>query len=191
MLTATYNPGGVPCTNGSGDYESGGMTTGAPTSGQFNFKYGTIVASIKVPCQSGTGLWPAFWASGINWPKGGEIDILEIMSGHGPTDAKQSLHGPNGSGSYNIGNNNIASTPWCDAYHTYGAIWSASKIQFTIDGAVTYTDTPANLPSGATWPFDSNNERLLVDLQIGGSGGTVVNSTLPQSMLVDYVRVYQ
>ena len=191
VLTATYNPGGVPCQNGSGPYESGGMTTGNASGGFFNFKYGTAIASIKVPCQSGTGIWPAWWADGPNWPAGGEIDFLEVMKGLGPDNAQQSLHGPSSTTRYwNINQPHVASTPWCTAYHTYGAVWSPGKIIFTIDGAVTHVDTPNSVPSGGTWPFDSSAERLLLDLQVGASGGTVDNSTFPQSMDIDYVRVY-
>jgi beta-glucanase (GH16 family) len=187
--TATYSSSGSPC-GASTDYESGGITTGAAVGGLFDFKYGTIEASIKVPCQSGTGLWPAFWSDGNDWPAGGEIDYLEVMDGQGPDDAEQSLHGPSGSGHWNIDSSNIATSPWCGAYHTYGAIWSSGKIQFTIDGTVTHTITPGNVPSGGTWPYDTSNERLLLDLQVGNSGGTPNSSTFPQSMYVDYVRVY-
>jgi beta-glucanase (GH16 family) len=187
--TATYSSSGSPC-GSTTDYESGGLTTGAAVGGLFDFKYGTIVASIKVPCQSGTGLWPAFWSDGNAWPAGGEIDYLEVMDGQGPDNAEQSLHGPSSSGHWNIDNSNVASSPWCGAYHTYGAIWSSGKIQFTIDGVVTHTITPSNVPSGGTWPFDTANERILLDLQVGNSGGTPVSSTFPQSMDVDYVRVY-
>lgn len=188
---ATYNPGGVPCENGSGNYESGGMDTGPASGGLFDFKYGTVVARIKVPCQSGNGLWPAFWSSGNDWPAGGEIDYLEVMKGYDGTNAKQTLHGPTSDGSWHIGTNNIANTQWCKRFHTYGAIWSPKKISFTIDGRVTRTITPSAMQSGWTWPFDTHNERLIVGLQVGGRGAAVTNSTFPQSMLVDYVRVYQ
>lgn len=185
---ATYNPTGVPCRNGSGPYESGGMTT----SGIFSFKYGAIESRIQVPCQSGNGLWPALWSDGPNWPQGGEIDYLEVMQGYNGTNAKQSLHGAMASGGHwNIGNNNIASTQWCHQFHTYGAVWSPGKIQFTLDGITTATDTPTNLHAGWIWPFDVSSEHLLLDLQTGGSGGQINNSSLPQSMLVDYVRVWQ
>jgi beta-glucanase (GH16 family) len=188
--TATSNPGGVPCTNGSGLYESGGIDTGPATGGLFDFQYGSVEASIQVPCQSGTGLWPAFWSDGPNWPTGGEIDYLEIMKYFGPTDANEGLHGPTtGGSSWGLSYQNTAST-WCGAYHTYGAIWSPGEIQFTIDGTVERTITPTAMQSGWTWPFDSYGQRLLLDLQIGDSGGTVDNTTLPQSMLVDWVRVY-
>jgi beta-glucanase (GH16 family) len=187
--TATYNPSGSPCSGTT--YESGGMDTKG--SGQFSFQYGTIEASIKVPCESGTGMWPAFWSDGPGWPANGEIDYLEIMDGKGPDDAKQSLHGPTSSGSWNLGNDNVAATPWCGAYHTYGATWSDNKIAFTIDGVVTHTDTSASLPSGDTWPFDKATalQSILLDLQVGKDGGTPTPSTFPQSMDVDWVRVYK
>lgn len=190
--TATYNPGGVPCNNGSGPYESGGMTTGSATNGLFDFQYGTVEARIKVPCQSGTGMWPAWWSDGPGWPKGGEIDYLEVMKGGLGYDAHQTLHGATTSGGHwNLGYKNTSTTLWCKQYHVYGAIWTHGKLQFTIDGAVTHTATPSDMHSGWIWPFDSSHERLLVDLEVGGAGGTVNNATLPQSMLVDWVRVYQ
>jgi beta-glucanase (GH16 family) len=193
VMTASHNPEGVPCTNGSGLYKSGGMNTGAATGGLFNYQYGTTEARIKVPCQSGTGLWPAWWSTGPNWPTGGEVDFLEIMSSNGAgNNAKQSLHGATSSGAaWHLAKSYVASALWCGDYHTYGSIWKPGEIKFTVDGSVTHTITPASIPAGGLWPFDSNKQRLILDLQVGSYGGTVNNSTLPQSMLVDYVRVYQ
>src|ERR1019366_4613160 len=68
--------------------------------------------------------------------------------------------------------------------------WSPGQVAFTIDGAVTHTITPANMQSGWSWPFDSYQERLLLDLQVGAAGGTINSGSLPQSMLTDWVRVY-
>jgi hypothetical protein len=191
--TATYNPAGVPCTNGAGLYESGGMHTGSFTNPHFVYLYGRAEARIKVPCQSGTGLWPAWWQDGNNWPTEGEIDNLEIMKFDGPYDAHTSLHGPTTSGgSWNLGTKNLSSTLWCNDFHVYGTDWQPGQIQFFIDGVLVRTSTAANMQSGWTWPFDSGyKERLLLDLQVGDAGGIVDNSTLPQSMLTDYVRVYQ
>jgi beta-glucanase (GH16 family) len=191
VLTATSNPGGVPCTNGSGPYESGGMDTSLSA---FSYQYGTAEARIKVPCQSGTGLWPAWWQDGTSWPTGGEIDDLEIMKDGQPTpgqDAQQTVHGPSGSGSWQISNDyaNPSGQNWCGDFHTYGDIWSPGQIQFTVDGVVTRTIKTSDTPSGGTWPFDTYPERLFLDLQVGSWGGTVDPSTLPQQMLVDWVRV--
>jgi beta-glucanase (GH16 family) len=192
VQTATYNPGGVPCTNGAGLYESGGMNTGSFTTG-YTYKYGRAEARIKVPCKSGYGLWPAWWQDGVNWPTGGEIDNLEVMSSTGAGyNANTSLHGPTTTGgSWGLGTRNTSTTLWCTDYHVYGTDWSTGQIKFLIDGVVVRTSTPANLQSGWTWPFDGYPERLFVDLQIGGAGGTIDNASLPQSMLTDYVRVYQ
>ena len=186
VLTATYNPGGVPCTNGSGPYESGGMDTNF--SGLFNYKYGTAEARIKVPCGSGaTGPWPAWWEDGPSWPTGGEIDTLEIMK-DAPMHAQQTLHGPTTSGgSYQL--NYIGALMDCNTFHTYGNIWTSGQVKFTVDGVVVKTYTPANVPSGGIWPFDSYNERLFLDLQIGASGGTPDPTTFPLSMVIDWVRI--
>src|ERR671934_2804302 len=191
-LTATYNPSGVPCKNGAGPYESGGIWTNWS---DFSFQYGTMDARIKVPCQSGTGMWPAWWAYGQNWPTGGEIDTLEVMYTGVPTpgqDAHQTVHGPQNSGrEWAIGNDYSYSEPLCNAFHNYGAIWSPGQIRFTFDGTVTRTITPSDLQSSWVWPFDSYAERPVLDLQVGDWGGTVAATTLPQTMLVDYVRIYK
>jgi beta-glucanase (GH16 family) len=158
----------------------------------FSFEYGEVEARIKVPCESGYGMWPAWWMTGSSWPKGGEVDLLEVManSNHG-YDAKQSLHGANSSGGvWSLGHHDVASTLWCNDFHTYGAQWSPGQIEFLVDGAVQATFTQANMQSGWAWPFDSSPQKLFLDLQVGGTGGTVDNTTLPQSMLVDYVRIY-
>ncbi|MET0702316.1 MAG: glycoside hydrolase family 16 protein [Mycobacterium sp.] len=65
------------------------------TKGKFDFTYGRVEASIKMPV--GTGLNSAFWALGANvdtvgWPAAGEIDMAEYLD----TGASYhvGLHGP-------------------------------------------------------------------------------------------------
>lgn len=189
--TATYNPSGVPCKNGSGPYESGGMDTGEWPTPKFSFQYGTVTARIKVPCKSGYGLWPSWWMTGPNYPKGGEIDMLEILANsyHG-YNAKNTLWGPTSSGGlWKLTKNNVSSTLWCTAFHVYGVTWSYRQVQYTLDGVPTRTITPSNLQSGWTWPFDANKQRPLLALVVGQSGGTPQPSSFPQSMLIDWVRV--
>lgn len=189
--TATYNPSGVPCKNGSGPYESGGMDTGEWPSPKFSFQYGTITARIKVPCKSGYGLWPSWWMTGPNYPKGGEIDMLEILANsyHG-YNAKNTLWGPMSSGGlWKLTKNNVSSTLWCNAFHVYGVTWSYRQIKYTLDGVTTRTITPSDMQSGWVWPFDKNKQRPLLALVVGQSGGTPQPSTFPQSMLIDWVRV--
>ena len=52
------------------------------TDGKFQFTYGFMQARIWLPGHAGQIVnWPAFWADGQNWPKDGEIDVLEGLGG--------------------------------------------------------------------------------------------------------------
>ncbi|MEC9091071.1 MAG: glycoside hydrolase family 16 protein, partial [Planctomycetota bacterium] len=63
------------------------------TQGRFAYQYGTLEARIQVP-DTADGIWPAFWLLGNNfpavqWPKCGEIDILEIGGKEGIAKGEQ------------------------------------------------------------------------------------------------------
>jgi beta-glucanase (GH16 family) len=162
------------------------------------------VASIKVPTTAGAGVWPAWWAVGPNWPLGGEIDMLEMSqktpsssdpSGDQPNLAFQAINGPISSDNtthWSIQGSSTA-TPEANldgAFHTYGVNWSPGQIQFTLDGKPTQTYTSSdfktykNVQTNAIWPFDNSPERLLLNLQVQ------TGTTVPQTMLVDYVRSF-
>lgn len=129
--------------------------------------------------------------TGAGWPNGGEIDALEMMAtANAGFDVKQTLHGAiTGGGVWSLGHHDISSTKWCGAFHVFGVKWAPKSVAFTVDGTVQATFTPSNMQSGWTWPFDTSPEKLYLDLQTGGAGGTINNATLPQSMLVDWVHV--
>ena len=80
---------------------------------------------------------------------------------------------------------------WCNTYHVFGNVWKPGEIDFTVDGVITARFTSSQMQSGWTWPFDSYPESPTVTLLLGGESGAVNNSTLPQNMLVDWVRVWQ
>jgi beta-glucanase (GH16 family) len=156
-----------------------------------------IDANIKLP--AGQGLWGGFWlleAAGTSCtnPDCGELDVIEAPEmGPTPTTAFFTLHGPE-SGTTNTQQwegGTQALGDLSQSFHTYGIIWTPGSIQYTIDGTVYATATPAALVAGSTWEFDSGNYNMLLDLAVGGWPGTPTASTqFPATMLVNWVRVY-
>jgi beta-glucanase (GH16 family) len=175
-----------------GQYTSARLKTAT----KFTVEYGKIEARMKLP--AGQGIWPAFWMLGANiadagWPKCGEIDIMENI-GREPSIAHGTVHGPGYSGANGIGQsyNLPDGKRFAGDYHLFTVEWSASSIQFFVDGDPYHSVTPASIPQGAAWAFN-HPFFLLLNVAVGGSwpGNPDATSSFPQKMLVDYVRVYQ
>jgi beta-glucanase (GH16 family) len=165
------------------------------TKGKFEQKYGRFEVRIKVPF--GQGIWPAFWMLGndidtVSWPRCGEIDIMEIV-GKAPSINHGSLHGPGYSGGnpltgiYTLSNDQR----FTDDFHTFAVEWEPTAVRFYVDGNLYHTKTPANVPTGSRWVFD-HPFFMIVNVAVGGNfpGNPDDTTTFPQTMVVDYVRVY-
>jgi beta-glucanase (GH16 family) len=166
------------------------------TLGQFSQKYGRFEARIKIP--QGQGIWPAFWMLGddigkVGWPKCGEIDIMENI-GKEPATVHGTIHGPGYSGDKGIGS--PYSLPpdqhFADDFHLYAVEWEAKAIRFYVDDHFYATRTPAELPKGTKWVYN-HPFFLLLNVAVGGNwpGNPDATTVFPQTMLVDYVRVYK
>jgi beta-glucanase (GH16 family) len=162
------------------------------TQNKVEFGYGRVEARIKVP--SGAGLWPAFWSLGnsisqVNWPQTGEIDMMEFV-GRDPNTVFGTIHGPGYSGGESFGGTYRFGAPVPGSYHTYAIEWRPNLIVWYVDGIEYHRATPANVAPDQ-WVFD-HPFFLLLNVAIGGNfGGPVGDTTaFPQSMQVDYVRVY-
>jgi beta-glucanase (GH16 family) len=159
------------------------------TQNHFSVKYGKIEARIKLPY--GQGIWPAFWMLGDNinqviWPTCGEIDIMEMIGGTGRDNKVYgSAHwGGDISNSYSL-----SSGIFANDFHIFDVTWDSKKIIWHVDG-ITYSTldiTPAALS-----PFQKSFF-IIFNLAVGGSWPGKPDSTtvFPQTMQVDYVRVYQ
>ncbi len=165
------------------------------TKGLFQQAYGRFEARIKVP--AGQGLWPAFWMLGddidmVGWPQCGEIDIMENI-GKEPGTVHGSLHGPGYSG----GNPLTASfvlpggANFADDFHVFAIEWEPNVVRFYVDTTLYETRTSADVPAGDTWVFD-HPFFVLLNVAVGGGwpGDPDGTTVFPQTMLVDYVRVY-
>jgi beta-glucanase (GH16 family) len=167
------------------------------TQDKFSQQYGRFEARIQIP--EGQGLWPAFWMLGANidtvsWPSCGETDIMENI-GSQPSVNHGSLHMPAAgttndsqlTGMYTLANN----VKLGDGFHTYAVEWSAAAIKFYVDDVLYETQTPASA-TNRTWEFD-HPFFILLNVAVGGQfpGAPDSTTTFPQTMKVDWVRVYQ
>ena len=164
------------------------------TRGHFEQALGRFEARMKLP--SGQGLWPAFWLLGSNistapWPACGEIDIMEYR-GQEPTILHGSLHGPGYSGGNALGRAYNSPVRLDAGFHVYAVEWTSTKITWEIDGTVYSTITPGNVPQGGQWVFN-HPFFVILDLAVGGNfvGAPNAGTTFPQTLQVDYVRVYR
>jgi beta-glucanase (GH16 family) len=156
------------------------------------FTYGLVQARIKLP--TGRGIWPAFWMLGQNidevgWPQCGEIDVMENV-GQSPGVVHGTVHGPGYSGSSGV-------TAWHDGgrslagdFRVYSVDWERDRIRWFLDDELYSTVTPADL-RGNPWVFD-HDFFLLVNVAVGGTlpGNPDPSVIFPQTMLIDYIRVY-
>ena len=173
------------------DYTSARMIT----MGHFSQGYGRFEARIQLPI--GQGLWPAFWLLGANfsavgWPDCGEIDIMEYR-GQEPNVIYGSLHGPGYYGGGAITKRFIQEGDGFNAgFHVFAVEWSEDRITFMVDNKSYQTVTPDDLPSGGTWVYN-HPFFIILNVAVGGNfvGPPNESTVFPQTMLVDWVRVYK
>lgn len=163
------------------------------TKGKFEQTYGRFEARMRLPW--GQGMWPAFWMLGADidtnpWPGAGEIDIMEFR-GQDPTIVLGTVHGPGYSGgnaitkSYELKNDRFDT-----GFHVFGIEWAPDYVNFYVDDVLYNQITPADVPGD--WVFNKPFY-ILINLAVGGSfvGSPDSETVFPQTMLVDYVRVYK
>ncbi len=170
------------------------------TQGKHSWTYGKIAARMRLP--KGQGMWPAFWMLGDNittvgWPRSGEIDIMEMIGGG--EDRDDSFHGTlhwdafGNHASYGPGRWELPDPQiFNDAYHVFEIEWTTTDIIWRING----TEHGRASINTALWPTMTafhNPFFIILNLAVGGNwpGYPNVSTVFPQTMRVDWVRVYQ
>lgn len=177
------------------NYQPGSYTSSRLKSeGKKEFQYGRMEISAKLP--SGVGIWPAIWMLGSNfssvgWPACGEMDIMEYV-GYEPNTVFATVHTPDAFGTGNGSSINIETCE--EEFHVYGLDWTADALTFWVDtpGNVVHIYAPEE-KTPANWPFDQP-AFFILNVAVGGSWGGaqgIDNAIFPQSLEVDYVKVYE
>lgn len=160
-----------------------------------NWKYGRIEVSAKLPTAPGT--WSAIWMMPGNWsfndggwPDIGEIDIMEHV-GHNMGVVHASAHSKDYQ--WQKGNQKTAIIKVEDIntkFHSYTLDWSDEKLEISVDDSTYFTYKNEGLGE-SKWPFNKPFY-VILNLAVGGAwGGIVENELFPQTMEIDYIRVYQ
>ena len=161
--------------------------------------YGRFEARIQLP--TGQGMWPAFWLLGANcgdgtadtqvWPNCGEIDIMEYR-GQDPTVVHGSVHGPGYAAGNAITKSYALENDRFDTgFHVFGIEWAPEYINYYVDNVLYNQITRQQVEEKGTWVFDQPFY-IIINLAVGGDfvGAPNEQTVFPQTMLIDYVRVY-
>ena len=158
---------GCRATNGHTYAYASGLVN---TRQHFTFRYGHMAARVWMPPGSSrTHNWPAFWADGTGtWPKTGEIDVVEGLSGANCYH----FHSPSG------GPGACARMYSAGGWHIFSADWRRGIVRFYYDHQLVGT-----IRRGIT------NAPMFLILNLGVSSSISPPIRVPSEMRVDWVRV--
>ena len=183
--------------NGNSYYTSGRIST----QNKKDFTYGVFEARLKVP--EGKGFLPAFWLMATDenvygqWPRCGEIDIMEV---HG-SDTRTTY------GTIHYGNphrqsqatRTLRNGTFADSFHTFAVKWEPGEISWYVDGFLIhrendwYSVTEGQGEIAYPAPFDQPFY-IILNLAVGGSwvGNPDRTTDFKNARYeIDYVRVWQ
>ena len=184
--------------SGNVSYVSGRVNT----QGKHDIKYGWIEARIKVP--QGKGFLPAFWMMPLEeeyygqWPKCGEIDIMEVLGNNIGTNYGTLHFGEphkQNQGSYILKEGDFA-----NEYHVFALEWAPNLMRWYVDGNLYYETndwfTKVEGEEEKAYPAPFNQPfHVILNVAVGGDWpGDPDDSTIfddRAAMKVDYVRMFR
>lgn len=162
----------------------------------FDWRYGRLEVRAKVTNYTGT--WPAIWTLGVEceWPSSGEVDVMENYGGdilaNFAWGTNQRWNARWDSTHYPVSQ---WDPNWTEDFHTWILDWTENQMTIRLDDVILNTidlNTTTNGSANCAGqnPFRQNHY-LLLNLALGGAGGSVDQLAFPTRYLVDYVRIYQ
>lgn len=182
---------------GKVSYTSGRINT----QNKHDYKYGLFEVRAKVP--EGKGYLPAFWMMPTDenlygqWPRCGEIDIMEVM-GQQNNKLYGTIHYGNPHNE-SQGTHVLSEGNYTDDYHTFSCEWEPGKIKWYVDGILFheesdwYSTTEDQGTVTYPAPFDQPFYMIL-NLAVGGSWVTNPDENTDfenAAYVIDYVKAYQ
>ncbi len=155
------------------------------TLGKFEHRYGYWVVRCQLP--KAPGHWPAFWLMcrgvgtvGEGGRDGTEIDIVEIPWRDG--QITMNLHWDGYGKAHQAAGSKTTLPALTNGFHTFALLWTTNEYVFYADGRETWRSAAGGVSQVP--------EYLKLTEEIGKWGGDIKQAKLPDSFLVDYVRVY-
>ena len=173
------------------DTEDGYTSGRIKTQNKRAFTFGRIDVRAKLP--KGQGIWPAIWMLGSNittvgWPSCGEIDIMELV-GHEPAKVHGTVHYESNGYKSSTGSTTLSSGDFTDQFHVFTIVWNLNQITWYVDNVPFKTFSAV---SGQQYPFN-RDFFFIMNVAVGGNwpGNPDGTTVFPQSMVVDYIRVFR
>jgi beta-glucanase (GH16 family) len=157
---------------------------------KFMHKYGYYEIRCQLPKQ--VGYWAAFWLQSPNIgstldprTSGVEIDIMENFTRDGVISHNIHWNGY-GADHQSKGSGPVRWPELSEGFHTFGVDWNAKEYVFYTDGKVTWR---------VAGPISDREEFILISTECngyrkGGPSPELKKARLPDSFVVDYVRVF-
>jgi beta-glucanase (GH16 family) len=172
-----------------------------------DWTYGRFEIRAKMP--NGQGMWPAVWMLPTEskyggWAAGGEIDIIESR-GRAVDETTGAIHfgGAWPRNTYLSHSYTFPEQDAAEVFHVYVLEWNADEMKWFVDGKLCRTRKHEEWFSEAAKenpraPFDQPFH-LIVNLAVDGRffektdqrADLLLPDAFPQTLEVDYIRVYQ
>lgn len=156
------------------------------TEGKFETTFGYFEARMKF--QTKPGHWSAFWLQSSTMAKVGnpknngvEIDIIELFS----TDRQtmfMNLHWDGYGDEHKKIGSKHSDKSLAEGWHVVGLEWTSEEYVFFLDGKEVWRTDQA---------VSHAKEYIILSLEVRKWAGDITKAKLPDSLYVDYVRVYK
>lgn len=175
------------------------LTGGIETRGKFEFEHGRVEcrARFKTMPQGGhTGIWMMPAPPALQWPKSGEIDIMEHLNKDDVIYETVHSWYADDMGHKEDPKSQATATVNKDDWNIYGVEWTDEKIVYTVNGKeyLSYPNLHLEGEEGDyQWPFN-HPFYLILSQSLGGEGtwaGQINDAELPAIFEIDWIRVTQ